>query len=416
MTNPIRPRLRQVECQPVEQDGQKQFVLSDPAGFAPNQVVVSPAVVFLLQRFDGQHTVDEIATRFREEAGEDVSIDQVASLVKSLDEAGYLDSQRFATHMAERLDAYRDAPHRPFLHGGHSFPTDPAELSAWYAALDARPLEESLEARRSTGTLVGAAAPHIDLRFGGASCRLVHERLGDARSDAETVVVLGTGHCAADDLYTLTRQSFHTPLGVVETDGELVEGMAARLGDEVAFRSELLHAQEHTVEFQAVVLRLAYGDAAPRMLPVLVGSFHDFMVEGREPWGDPSVRGFVEGLREEIDKRSRSVTYLASIDLSHLGPRYGDETGLTPEQARAVEAEDRALLGFAIDGDAEGFFHHNREAQDARRVCGFSTLYTLLRLCPNARGQLLRYEQTTFPGTTDTVAHCAMLFTEEGSS
>src|SRR5690606_11577393 len=51
---PLRPRVRYVECQPLEQGGQRSFLLSDPTGLAPNPVVVSPAVVFLLQRFDGR--------------------------------------------------------------------------------------------------------------------------------------------------------------------------------------------------------------------------------------------------------------------------------------------------------------------------------------------------------------------------
>jgi hypothetical protein len=108
------------------------------------------------------------------------------------------------------------------------------------------------------------------------------------------------------------------------------------------------------------------------------------------------------------------VTYLASIDLAHLGPRYGDADGLDEERARQVERDDRALLAFAEAGDPEGFFRHNQAVMDERRVCGFSALYTLLRLLPGARGRLLRYTQTTFPGSIDTVSHCAMMFYRDG--
>ncbi len=408
---PIRPKVRYVECQPVEQQGQRSFLLTDPTGLAPNPIVVSPAVVFLLQRFDGRHTLPEIAASLKDATGEVVPPEQLEQLVRSLNEARMLDSEEFRAYRSGLLAEYREAEHRPFLHGGTAYPVEPDALRAWHGGLDARPLEGEAPA----GRVVGAAAPHIDLRFGGASCRLVHDRLrhsAEGNDAVETVVVLGTGHCAAEDLFTLTRPAFQTPLGPVETDLELVDALAARLGEERMFRGELLHAKEHTVEFQAVLLRLTYGDAAPRMLPVLVGSLHEFMAAGTDPYSDARVRGFVDGLREEIDRLGRRATFLASIDLSHLGPRYGDERGLTPEQAAEVEAEDRALLALAAAGDAEGFFRHNVEREDARRVCGFSALYTLLRILPEARGTLLRYEQTTFPGTSDTVAHCAMLFTE----
>jgi MEMO1 family protein len=146
------------------------------------------------------------------------------------------------------------------------------------------------------------------------------------------------------------------------------------------------------------------------LLPVLVGSFHQFLETGAEPWSSPYVRSFVDALREESDRLGRNVAYLASIDLAHLGPRYGDSRGLTPDEAARIEVADRELLRFAEDGDAEGFFCHNQLAKDERRVCGFGALYLLLRLLPGARGTLLRYERTTFPDTEDTVTHCAMVF------
>ncbi|MBI4879275.1 MAG: AmmeMemoRadiSam system protein B, partial [Planctomycetes bacterium] len=256
--------------------------------------------------------------------------------------------------------------------------------------------------------------PHIDLRFGGASCKLVHAERARRAADAETVVVLGTGHGAAEDLFVLTRQSYATPLGVVPTDLELVEALVARLGEAEMLGAEILHAREHSVEFQALFLHLFAREAAapPRLLPVLVGSFEPFIRSGAEPYADPRVRGFVDGMRAEIERRGRRVCYAASIDLSHLGPRYGDERGLSPQEAAQVEQEDRALLAFAEQGDAEGFFRHHQATGDRRRVCGFSSLYVLLRLLPGARGRLLRYDQSTFPGTADTVAHCAMLFEE----
>lgn len=407
-STPLRPRVRYVDCHAVEQEGQRSFVLSDPTGLAPNQVVVSPAVVFLLQHFDGRHTLPEIAKALKEATGEEIPVEQLEGLVQSLDEARLLHSEGFEAFRNGLLTEYRASDQRPYLHAGTAYPIDPEELARWRDGLDARPLEGDLP----TGRIVGAAAPHIDLRFGGASCRLIHDQLREADDALDTVVVLGTGHCAAEDLYTLTRPSFQTPLGPVATDVELVDALAARLGEAPMFHAELLHAKEHTIEFQALFLRLIHGDAAPKMLPVLIGSLHEFMASGEEPFSDSRVRGFVTALREEIDRLERRATFVASIDLSHLGPRYGDEKGLTPDEAAEVEAADRELLSFAEAGDAEGFFHHNRLVKDARRVCGFSALYTLMRILPDAKGTLLRYEQTTFPGTADTVAHCAMLFSE----
>ena len=400
------PRLRnEIEAIPIQQDGKRMFVLRDVSGLAPDQLVVSAAVVYILHLFDGSHDLAAVSANLKKTFDDEVPVAQLEELVTSLDKAHFLAGAGLDAFRRAKLDAFRAAPSRPFVHSGVAYPCDAAEFAAWSANL------AKISDPAARGTLVGAAAPHIDLRFGGRGCRAVHDQRAERRSDADVIVVLGTGHAAGDDLFTLTRQDFATPLGTVATDRELVDAIARKAGGDELFRSELLHASEHTVEFQSVFVPLAGAAATrPRILPVLVGSLHRHMTEGKEPWSDVRMKRFVEALGEEADRLKRRVVHVASIDLSHMGPRYGDPTGLTPDEATQVEREDRELLGFAERGDPEGFFFHNQKLGDRRRVCGFSALYTLLRLLPGARGRVLDYTQTTFPDSQDTVAHCAMVF------
>ncbi len=404
------PKLRPIEIIPFQQSGRDAFALRDPTGLAPNTIVVSPPVLFILQRLDGEHDAATIRKEFEAASGSRLPPAQLDQLLQGLDQGHFLEGPDFEAHRARTIEEFRDAPSRPPLHAGEAYPSDKLALKDWYYSLES----DEGTPHVPSGALVGIAAPHIDCRFGGASCRLVHEQLVERRPDIDTLVVLGTGHCAGEDLYTLTRQHYATPRRVLKTDRELVDAIGKRLGSENVFAAEILHRGEHSVEFQALFADLAAGDREPpRLVPVLVGSFHEYMAQGIEPFSTPYVRSFVDALREEIDRLGRKAAFVASIDLSHIGPRYGDSKGLSAADARRIEIEDRELLRFAEDGDPEGFFRHNQIAHDARRVCGFSALYTLLRLLPNARGTLLRYDQTTFPETEDTVAHCAMVFEQD---
>jgi hypothetical protein len=45
---------------------------------------------------------------------------------------------------------------------------------------------------------------------------------------------------------------------------------------------------------------------------------------------------------------------------------------------------------------------------DARRICGLSPIYTLLRLLPESPGRLLRYTQ--WPDPEGAVTFCAVTF------
>lgn len=403
-----RPKLRAVECHAIEDEGRRAFLLHDPAGIAPAPLVVSPQVVFLLQHFDGRHSLPEIGEAFAKATGQLLPRERLEELVRALDDARFLESPAFERHVAERTAAFRAMPERPPAHGGEAYPEAPAALERWFHELQG----VALEGEPPEGTLVAAAAPHIDTRFGGASCKLVHRLLAERGGEVDTVVVLGTGHAAAEHPYVLTRQHYGTPLGRVETDVELVDEIAARAPAD-PFEAELLHEQEHSIEFQAVFHRLARGGDGPRIVPVLCGSFHEFVESGRSPLEDERIRGFLDAVRGAVQATGRRVQFLASIDLSHMGPRYGDEEGLDEEGFLRVERADRELLARAASGDLGGFFEHQALCRDERRVCGFSALFTLLALVPGVRGRLLRYEMNTFPGTKDTVAHCAMVFSRE---
>lgn len=408
MSLPAKPVLRGLAPTPIRHDGRAMLLLRDPSGVSDTELVVSHAAVAVLRLFDGEHTIADIQDTILKEHGTQLEYAQVEALVRQFDEAGFLEGPTFEARRNDALAAYRTAPHRPFVHSGVSYPSEPDALRVWFDALNTVPEGKPRDGAR----LCGAAAPHIDLAFGGASNACAHRLLATSAAQADTMLILGTGHQAIDDPFTLTRVPYATPLGDVPNDLELIDALAHRIGPERAFRGELLHREEHSIEFQAVFVALQnQARARPlAIVPVLVGSFHEFIERERDPLEDDRIATFVGAVRDEAARLGRRMLVVSSIDLAHIGPRYGDPSGLDADGAHDVEVADRELLEFAARGDAAGFFAHNAECGDARRICGFSALYTQLRILRQARGTLLRYDQTTFPGSQDTVSHCSMVF------
>jgi hypothetical protein len=66
------------------------------------------------------------------------------------------------------------------------------------------------------------------------------------------------------------------------------------------------------------------------------------------------------------------------------------------------------MLESVVTADARGFYAGVAGEQDARRICGLSPIYTLLRLLPQARGRLLRYTQ--WPDPQGAVTFCAVSY------
>ena len=109
---------------------------------------------------------------------------------------------------------------------------------------------------------------------------------------------------------------------------------------------------------------------------------------------DPQVARFVQGLRAVMDAHEGPVCLLASVDLSHVGRKFGDPQGITPERIEQVHSADARMLQRLSALDAEGFFDHFRPDANARNVDAVTAVYVMLQaLGTHGHAQLLDYRQ-----------------------
>ena len=250
-------------------------------------------------------------------------------------------------------------------------------------------------------------SPHIDFHRGGPTYAWAYREVL-TRSDADLYIVLGTCHAGMADPFAVTLKPYDTPLGPVAADRDLYEALHRRAGQDL-LASEPAHRAEHAIEFQAVMLQHILGRRRPfSILPVLASYLHEAVWSGGEPEADPRVPRFLDALRDSVATSSRRVCLIAGVDLAHVGPRFGDAEANTAASLAVVEQADRVMLESVVAADARGFYDAVAADRDARRICGLSPLYTLLRLLPDARGRLLRYTQ--WPDPQGAVTFCAVSY------
>ena len=269
--------------------------------------------------------------------------------------------------------------------------------------------------------LLGVLSPHIDLRRGGPAFAWAYQRLVD-ESDADLFVIFGTAHSPMRYLFSALRKHFDTPLGTVETDLAFINRLSANLknlpggADVDLFASDLAHRYEHSIEFQVVFLQYLLGGRRPfKIVPILTGSFHPFIAQGRQPRTDAAVSAFSEAMRQTAaqhctaDKGGR-VCYISAGDLAHIGQRFGDRQLLNRERLNAQTASDLRLLDAACRADATALFDEIAREKDANRICGLSPTYTMLEVMQPRRGELLKYGQAVEPDGTSCVSFGSAAF------
>ena len=422
MSLPERPRLRRVESFPVSQPGgEVVFALRDPEGFAGSIVVPYPAAI-MASLMDGSRTLAELQGEFARQTGAQASLDEIEGLVREFDARSLLDTEQFRARWKRDIEQYLNSPVRPAAHAGGAYEAEPDALARQLAALftHAKGPGTLPEPNGKVGSgLRGVISPHIDLHRGGPAFAWAYKQLIE-HSDADLFVLFGTAHNPMRNLFALTKKSFATPLGVVETDKKFVARLAARFAaqpgckDINLYADELAHRHEHSLEFQVVFLQYLLGSSRPfKIVPVLTGSFHEFVAAGRSPSTSQEVIAFVAAMRETVAEHQGKVAYVSGSDLAHIGQRFGDRAFLDPARLKEQAEDDQRLLAAACRADAEAFFNHVASQQDRNRICGLSPTYTMLQVMQPKRGELLRYDQAVELDGTSCVSFASAAFYDE---
>lgn len=384
-----KPRLRSLEPVPLEHDGQSVVALRDPAGLCNSMLVLTPAAYHLTRLMNGERTPQDILARFRSMAGLEIPGEALRALLEQLDEALALDNDRSRAFL-------HALPARPMAHAGSAYPAEPDGLVDFLEQLMADRDDFAPPSRELRAVMV----PHIDLRRGAESFGCAFRELRQHRQKFDTYVVLGISHAYTHSPFVLTRMDFETPLGSVACDRDFVDELAAGL-DFDPFRDEFNQLGEHSIEFQAIFLKHIAPNA--RIVPILCGSFHSCL-DAAHPCSPRTLAGvpsFLTSLQACLGKRER-VCLLASVDLAHVGQRFGGPR-LSLDDLERLGQMDQVSLEKACGGDAEGFIASLQVDGGERNYCGTSAIYTMLECLPGAQGQLHHYQQCNEPGNTSTV-------------
>lgn len=396
-----RPRLRPLETQTGRQNGQDGLVLWDPDGLFEGSVWVPQGLLPVVACFTGELTIHEIARELTLRYGRAVDAADVQRVADELDDRLCLEGARADQARAERAAAFARLETRPAAHAGSAgYPAERAPCAARLREIVGDRIES--DAR----TLVGLIAPHIDLARGERGYRAAYRALASA-PPSDLYVLFGTAHQGPGSTLIPTTKDYATPLGVVATDADFVRAVAARLGPD-PFAEELLHASEHSLEFQVLFLQHCLQDRPFRIAPFLTGRLAD------DPGSCDRTAVIVDTMLRELARRGLSATFVGGADLAHLGPWFGDPEPVAPEVLAELEQRDRASLALLTDHRYDEFHADIEGDGNARRICGTTPMYLVARLGraldQECRPELLDYGQAVAEDGSQVVSFASLAY------
>ncbi len=385
MPHPL-PRLRfDLDFMPSPVADRPGLLVRDPYNYSDATLIIPPALVAAVQLFDGDHTELDLREFLVRLTGELEVSSIEKNLIETLEGAGFLEGETYQALKQQRHREFAEAPVRPPAHAGSAYPAGLGELNETMRRY-------MTDAPPQAGEILGIAAPHVSPE-GGWQCYREAFAAAAGAQNGKTFVILGTSHYGEPGKFGLTRKPYITPFGASVTDTGLVTRLAAAAGDSVLME-DYCHSFEHTIEFQVLFLQHLFGPQV-KVLPILVGSFGRSILAGGRPESEDGVRRFFDALGEIAETERERLFWVLGVDMAHMGERYGDRISMRANQDAMLQVaeRDRRRIEQINAGNSEDYWELVRDRGDDLKWCGSAPFYTFLKANPQARGNLLRYQQ-----------------------
>ena len=386
----LMPALRQFLPFGLKKEGEPFVGLRDPFMLVKETIVIPAKVFSVLQKIDGETTVEEIA------ASTGAPLEKVVNLIKRLDRVGLLwgpTAKKLEQESVAHLKSEGVFPTRSSGSLGETPEDCKEKIKQWFEETEDPEFETPIKA---------IVAPHLDYDRGWPTYASAYFAWQNTPSP-DRVVILGTNHFGNGDGVVLSTIGFSSPLGICPADTTVVNKLEERLGEGVTI--DLIdHTAEHSIELHLPWLQYCFGD-----VPIVAALIPNPLVEMIEDDGKrTSIDEFVVALRAILQEVGGTTLFVSSADLSHVGKQFGEPRPVDEQRQFDVERHDREMMAKYVGNDADEFVAAMKWNNNATQWCSIGNMSATLKLVQPESVELIDYRQAVDDKGIALVSSCSI--------
>ncbi|MGB9771915.1 MAG: AmmeMemoRadiSam system protein B [Candidatus Kapaibacteriota bacterium] len=386
--NRIIPKLRgDIVFRVLENGTEKNILLYDESKIANQPLIFPIEFASILQFFDGKTTFGQLEKIIAQNYPGDTTqfLENLEILVEDLNILCYLETPYYQK-IRDDFISYQNSPIRPPVCIGNSYPSEKGELESFLANL-----LNSAEKYTPNKNVNAIIVPHIDFAIGKPAHHVYAKAYKTIeKNNYDAFIIFGTSHYGNSDYFMFTNKDFETPFGIAETEREFIAELSSFLPLDITF-DEQAHRFEHSIEFQIVLLQHTFKNPKIKVVPILVGPFHEFIYENSLPISNERINSFINGLRTKIFEKFKNPLFVASVDFTHFGRKFNDPFDAM-EHIDSIQLHDQKLIEHIQKCNPDGFFTEVSKVKDRFKICGLSPIYSLLSVVRPTKGHFLAYD------------------------
>jgi AmmeMemoRadiSam system protein B len=359
-----------LEIRVVELEGEKSIVLRCPLGLSASELILSIHCAAALNLLLQGCTRDVLVSQ------SGLSHSHVTELLELLSLHFLLSGPQFQEAFESLRSRFASAPKRELAFQGSIYEANPVQLRSSLERGLASPKKLSSQAIDGINPRI-LIVPHIDYQRGfpayAAGYHLVQQ------TPCDLIILMGTSHQGGMSLFQFLDKNYDTPFGEHPLDVAALELVLSRYGKQRGLQDQFLHRSEHSLELQVPFTGHMFKGVP--VLPILVGSFYPFLGNPSGIVGTEEYEAFVDGfllLLQNMRELNKRVLIIAGVDMAHIGPVFGDRDLVSEQICESVRQRDVQYLQCLQTGSSQDLWNHVASDADARRICGFPTLFSLM--------------------------------------
>jgi hypothetical protein len=402
-----KPVLRR-DIQPITVivKGRQMIAFHDPYRLTEHSIALDVNTLPILQLLDGRHDLRDIQNvLMKSQGGRIVYISEIESFIEMLDKACLLNSELYSDKMNRLRNKFTAQTQRVPVHAGRAYMAEPDQLSRFIQEIEDNLSQENY--RAIPGTVSGVLAPHIDIKTAAEVYVNTYRHLKGKHYDL--VVILGINHHEQDGLYSVSGKNYLTPYGEIKSDRKFISLLRELAPEGTLAQDDFGHMTEHSIEFQTIFLQHYLGDSFS-IVPILCGGIHEFLRQEKTILTDERFVGMVDAIHKLLEGRKGTTLFVAGVDLSHIGLKFGDQLPADAILPQAT-AHDTTLLSLLAQGDVEKIFLNALDNHDRYHVCGLPAILLMGSLLKGSRADILHFETYRERETQSAVNYASMIFT-----
>ncbi|MBB47429.1 MAG: AmmeMemoRadiSam system protein B [Phycisphaerae bacterium] len=358
------------------ENGTPVAVLVDPQRLHEKQIALPGPAVQVIAQFQGVKTIKELSEQFK------MPEEVLVQLAQVLEEHYLLWGPRFSDREAQRKAELNELGVMP-------------KGAAFMMNLDAIGLKEQFEQWLEQAedpeldeVPRGLVLPHLDYNRGWPLFATGYKALVGS-DPPDRVIVLGTNHHGIGDGVTGTDWAWESPFGATVRDEPLMQRLQDQFGDELCI-DQLDHVAEHSIQLHLPWIQHVLGD-----VPISGFLIPDPLVPMIADDGERVLmEDFAQALQDHLQALGGRSLIIASSDLSHVGPQFGEPAAVDEQRRGEIEQHDRDLISKFMQGESSAFIEAMEWCKNPTRWCSIGNMSVFLSLMgSDSTVELLDYRQ-----------------------